>query len=171
MRQFWNRPFATKPYGFLVKPFSEREIVVALNIAMFLYHDRLEFLSRQRTWLRDLLRNIVSAEDAKEGKALSIIRTLTSFLPFDFIMIDTDLREEFGGAIFRYQRKGFDEYVEYDSPNPKDHSEVSMADLKSARRKNSQSRTAYFLNTDDLEKDAADGSLFGSKMESKNQEF
>jgi len=151
-----EQAIATKPYGFLVKPFSEREIVVALNIAMFLYHDRREFLSRQRTWLRDLLRNILSAEDAKEDKALSIIRTLTSFLPFDFVMIDTDLREEFGGAIFRYQRKGFDEYVEYDSPNPQDDCEISVADIKSARPKNSQSRTAFFLNTDELLKDAGD---------------
>jgi transcriptional regulator with GAF, ATPase, and Fis domain/ActR/RegA family two-component response regulator len=150
-----EQAIATKPYGFLVKPFSEREIVVALNIAMFLYHDRREFLTRQRTWLRDLLRNIISAQDAKEEKALSIIRTLTSFLPFDFVMIDTDLREESGGAIFRYQRKGFDEYVEYDSPNQKDHCEISIADIKSARRTNSQSRTAYFLNPDDLLKDAA----------------
>jgi transcriptional regulator with GAF, ATPase, and Fis domain/response regulator of citrate/malate metabolism len=151
-----EQAIATKPYGFLVKPFSEREIVVALNIAMFLYQDRREFLSRQRTWLRDLLRNIVSDQNVKGEKALSIIRTLTSFLPFDFVMIDTDLCEASGGAVFRYQRKGFDEYVEYDSPNPRDHCEISVADLRSARRNNRQSRTAYFLNTDDLLNDAAD---------------
>src|SRR6186713_384983 len=38
-----EKAIATKPYGFLVKPFSEREIVVTLNIARFLYHDRREF--------------------------------------------------------------------------------------------------------------------------------
>jgi len=162
-----EQAIATKPYGFLVKPFSEREIVVALNIAMFLYHDRRQFLSRQRTWLRDLLKNIVSAEDAKEEKALSIIRTLTSFLPFDFVMIDTDLREE-SGAIFRYQRKGFDEYVEYDSQNPQDQCEISIADIKSARRTNSQSRTAYFLNTDELLKDAADDPVRAKIVKTKN---
>jgi len=151
-----KQAIATKPYGFLVKPFYEKEIVVALNIAMFLYDDRREFLSRQRTWLRSLLKNIVSAEDTRGEKALSIIRTLTSFLPFDFIMIDTDVRDESGGAVFRYQRKGFDEYVQYDGPNPEGHCEVSMADLKAARRKNRESRTAYFLNTEDLLKDAAD---------------
>jgi DNA-binding NtrC family response regulator len=163
-----EQAIATKPYGFLVKPFSEREIVVALSIAMFLYHDRREFLTRQRTWLRDLLRNIISAQDAKEEKALSIIHTLTSFLPFDFVMIDTDLREESGGAIFRYQRKGFDEYVEYDSPNPNDHCEISIADIKSARRENSHSGTAYFLNTDDLLKDAADNPVREHIVKTKN---
>jgi DNA-binding NtrC family response regulator len=163
-----EQAIATKPYGFLVKPFSEREIVVALNIAMFLYHDRREFLTRQRTWLRDLLKNIISAEDAKEEKALSIIRTLTSFLPFDFVMIDTDLGEESGGAIFRYQRKGFDEYVEYDSPNPQDHCEISITDIKSARRTNSQSRAAYFLNTDELLKDAADDPIRAQIVKTKN---
>ena len=151
-----EQAIATKPYGFLVKPFSEREIVVALNIAGFLYQDRREFLSRQRTWLRSLLKNIVLAEDSKGEKALSIIRTLTSFLPFDFIMIDTDLRDESGCAVFRYQRKGFDEYVQYDDPNSGDHCDISMADLKAARRKSRESRTAYFLNTEDLMKRAAE---------------
>jgi len=145
-----EQAIATKPYGFLVKPFSEREIVVTLNIARFLYHDRREFLSRQRTWLRSLLGNIVSAADTKQEKALSIIRTLTSFLPFDFIMIDTDLADASGSAVFRYQRKGFNEYVQYDGPNPQADCEVSMADLQSARRKHRDSRTAYFLNSEDL---------------------
>lgn len=143
-----EQAIATKPYGFLVKPFCEREIVVALNIAMFLYHDRREFLSRQQTWLRSLLRNIVLAEDAKEEKALSIIRTLTSFVPFDFIMIDSDLHDESGRAVFRYQRKGFDEYVQYDGPNPQHHCEPSIPDFKSVRQKNGANRTAYFLNTE-----------------------
>jgi DNA-binding NtrC family response regulator len=151
-----EQAIATKPYGFLVKPFSEREIVVALNIAKFLYQDRREFLSRQRTWLRSLLKNIVLAEDTKGEKALSIIRTLTSFLPFDFIMIDTDLHDESGSAVFRYQRKGFDEYVQYDDPNSEDHCDISTADLKATRRKNRESRTAYFLNTEDLLKHSTD---------------
>jgi len=150
-----EKAIATKPYGFLVKPFSEREIVVTLNIARFLYHDRREFLSRQRTWLRSLLGNIVSAEDTKQGKALSIIRTLTSFLPFDYIMLDTDLDDGAGNAVFRCQRKGFDEYVQYDGPTPQADCEVPMAGLQAARQKNRDSRTAYFLNGDDLLEAAA----------------
>ncbi len=150
-----EQAIATKPYGFLIKPFCEREIVVAINIAKFLHQDRREFLSRQRTWLRSLLKNIVLSEDTKGEKALSIIRTLTSFLPFDFIMIDTDLHDESGSAVFRYQRKGFDEYVQYDDPNPEDHCDISITDLKAARRKNRESRTAYFLNAEDLLKRSA----------------
>jgi DNA-binding NtrC family response regulator len=163
-----EQAIATKPYGFLVKPFYEREIVVALNIAMFLYHDRREFLSRQRTWLRSLLQNIVLADDAKGEKALSIIRTLTSFLPFDFIMIDTDLHGESERAVFRYQRKGFDEYLRFDGPNPQDLCEVSMADLNQARRKNRDNRTAYFLNADDLLKDAANDPARERIIKTKN---
>ena len=160
-----EQAIATKPYGFLVKPVFEREIVVALNIAMFLYHDRREFLSRQQTWLRNLLKNIVSAEDAKGEKALSIIRTLTSFIPFDFITIDTDLRDEQENAMFRYQRKAFDEYVQYDGPNSRG---VSMADLKSLRRKNLGSRTAYFLNAEDLLKEAADDPVREKLIKARN---
>jgi transcriptional regulator with GAF, ATPase, and Fis domain/AmiR/NasT family two-component response regulator len=151
-----EQAIATKPYGFLVKPFCESEIIVALNIAMFLYRDRREFLTRQRNWLRGLLKNVVLAEDTKGEKALSIIQALTSFLPFDFIMIDADLRDESGCAVFRYQRIGFDEYVKYDGQHSQRECEVLMADLHHARRKNRDNRAAYFLNSEELVKDAED---------------
>ena len=163
-----EQAIATKPYGFLVKPFSEKEIIVALNIAKFLYQDRREFLSRQRTWLRSLLRNIVLSEDTKADKALSIIRTLTSFLPFDFIMIDADLRDDSGCAVFRYQRKGFDEYIRYDDPNSEDHCDIPMADVKATRRKNRESRTAYFLNYEDLLKHVGDDPVQEQIIKTKN---
>src|SRR5476649_1897600 len=41
----------TKPYGFLVKPFREKELLLALNIAVYRYQKNIELVSRQQTWL------------------------------------------------------------------------------------------------------------------------
>jgi len=154
-----EQAIATKPYGFLVKPFCDREIVAALNIAMFLFRDRREFLTRQRTWLTGLLKNIALAEDSNGEKALSIIRALTSFLPFDFIMIDTDVRVESASVVFTYQRIGFDEYVRYEDPGSREDSGAPV-DIRMARRKSRQNKVAFFLNGDDHTKDAANAKLW-----------
>ena len=152
-----HQAIATKPYGFLVKPFSEREIVVSIDIAKFLHHDRQQFLSRQRTWLRSLLNMVLAADDSKGQNALSIIRTLTSFLPFDFIMIDYNLRDDAEHAVFRYQRKGFDEYEEYQDLKPGETGYLPIADLKALRKKNQVNRVPYFVNTGDPLKDGDAG--------------
>jgi DNA-binding NtrC family response regulator len=144
-----EQAIATKPCGFLVKPFSEREIVVAIDIAKFLQQDRQQFLSRQRTWLRSLLTMVVAAEDSKNEKALSVIRTLTSFLPFDLILLDTDLRQP-ETAVFRYQRKGFDDYEEYQEARSGEDAHLPITDLKAVRRKSRDSREPYFVNAGDV---------------------
>ncbi|HET7002410.1 MAG TPA: sigma 54-interacting transcriptional regulator [Puia sp.] len=151
-----EQAIASKPYGFLVKPFNEREIIVALNIAMFLYQDRREFLTRQRVWLRQLLKNSVVTENNTDEKALSIIRALTSFLPFDFIMIDTDLHDKSERGVFSYQRTGFDQYVKYEDRKNED----LKSSLQFLRKNNRESKSAYFLNEDELMKAPFSGRLW-----------
>ena len=151
---------ATKPYGFLVKPFREREILIALNIAVYLYKKHQEFISRQRKWLTGLLKNIIASDETKGEKALSLIRALTSFLPFDFILIDTNLRDPSATAVFRYRRVGFDEYLLYDE-DLATHCELGMEDLNHIRKKNLENRSAYFLDDNDLLKEMAKNPITG----------
>ena len=145
---------ATKPYGFLVKPFREREILIALNIAVYRYKKHQEFISRQRKWLSVLLKNIISTDETRGEKALSLIRALTSFLPFDFILIDTNLRDPSAEAVFRYRRVGFDEYILYDEDRSAP-CELGMEKLNQIRKKNQENRSAYFLDDNDLLKEMA----------------
>jgi transcriptional regulator with GAF, ATPase, and Fis domain len=106
-----EKAIATKPYGFLVKPFREREILIALNIAIYRFQKNQEFLTRQRNWLSGLLRNTLELEGTRIEKSLSLIRALTSFLPFDLITIDTDHDHIAREAVFHFQRVGFNEYT------------------------------------------------------------
>lgn len=145
-----QQAIATRPYGFLVKPFSEREIVVALNIAMSRQQDHREFLTRQQTWLRGLLKNIAHTHAPGPDKALSIVTALTSFLPFDFVMIDTDLDNDSASAVFRFQRKGFDEYILYDGPDPILDCGISAEELRTQRKINRDNQTACFINAEEL---------------------
>ena len=41
---------ATRPYGFLVKPFREKDILIALDIAMYRHHHLMEFIQKQHNY-------------------------------------------------------------------------------------------------------------------------
>ena len=106
-----EQAIATKPYGFLVKPFREKELLIALNIAVYRYQKNIELISRQQKWLNGLLTSVIKMPGNKNDKILSLIRALTSFLPFDFIIIDTKLADKNDSVVYRYQRTSFDAYV------------------------------------------------------------
>ncbi len=144
----------TKPYGFLVKPFREREILIALNIAIYRYKKHQEFISRQRKWLTILLKNIISNDETRSEKALSLIRALTSFLPFDFILIDTNILDPSADAVFRFRRVGFDEYILYDEGRSTPY-ELGIEKINQIRKKNQDNRSAYFHDEKDLKKETA----------------
>ncbi len=103
---------ATRPYGFLVKPFREREILIALDIAMYRYQKNQEFTGRQQAWLGALLHNILQTSGARLEKSLALMRALTSFLPFEYVRIDAGSDCNDVSNLFYFQRVGFDEYIQ-----------------------------------------------------------
>ncbi|WP_426670473.1 sigma 54-interacting transcriptional regulator [Mucilaginibacter sp. McL0603] len=140
----------TKPYGFLVKPFREKELLLALNIAIYRYQKNLELVSRQQTWLNGLLTYVIEMPGSKDDKTLSLIRALTSFLPFDFIIIDTKLADKNESAVHRYLRTGFDEYVKISDKAMESDCGIIAEDLVAARKKYNGNDNAYFLNGQDF---------------------
>lgn len=144
---------ATRPYGFLVKPFSQRDILISLRIAIYRYQKNGEFVTRQRNWLAGLLQNIGAAEGAQSEKILWLIRTLTSFLPFDSIMIDADIRDKAGADLFKYHRIGFADYIRCEEEWTCGPHKISIDELNLIRGKNRENKTAFFLNGNDLQKE------------------
>jgi transcriptional regulator with GAF, ATPase, and Fis domain/AmiR/NasT family two-component response regulator len=131
----FEQAITTKPYGFLVKPFREKELLIALNIAVYRYQKNIELISRQQKWLNGLLTAVIKMPGSKNDKILSLIRALTSFLPFDFIVIDTKLAEKNDSVVYRYQRTGFDAYV---------------ADMNAVRKMYNGDSNAHFRNGQDF---------------------
>ncbi len=108
---------ATKPYGFLIKPFREREILIALDIAIYRHQRNRELTTHQQHWLASLLNEVITLEENKTTKIQSFTKAFTSFLPFDLIIIDTDLKNSTGNGIYGLERIGFDEYKPFDFLN------------------------------------------------------
>jgi DNA-binding NtrC family response regulator len=144
---------ATKPFGFLIKPFREREILMTLNIAVYRHQKGVEFSSRQQHWLSQLLQDIIEMNGTKSEKMLAFVKALTSFLPFDFVVIDTDPADPDRNAVYRYQRTGFDEYFRFDTATNPGQYELQSSDLVAMRKKNREKRTPYYLNGEQYAED------------------
>jgi DNA-binding NtrC family response regulator len=105
---------ATQPYGFLVKPFREKDILVALDIADYRHKHAAEMMRRQEKWLSSLLSNIINEAASHDQKLLLLAKAFKPFVPFDLLFIDTDSRLEDQRAFYGFQREDFNSYKNID---------------------------------------------------------
>lgn len=91
---------ATQPYGFLVKPFREKDVLVTLDIARYRHEHSLESGSRRELTLLDTIEDIIAEEAGSEQECLKMARALQSYIPFDFMTVGP----------LGLLRIGFDEY-------------------------------------------------------------
>ncbi|MDN3548864.1 sigma 54-interacting response regulator [Mucilaginibacter aquaedulcis] len=105
---------ATQPYGFLVKPFREKDILIALEIAAYRFKHAREVLTRHEEWLQGLLSNIQAKENNAFEKLLSLASAFQPFLHFDFVLIDTDIMGHDIHTLTGFQRINYDSYKALD---------------------------------------------------------
>lgn len=105
-----NEAKQTQPYGFLVKPFREKDLLVTVEIAKYRHAHSMEARYRRETGLRKLLKTITHDSGHWEQKLVKIVTVLQTLIPFDFLAAGFDnLRDPFfKGRCF--VRTGFDEY-------------------------------------------------------------
>ncbi|WP_033403364.1 sigma 54-interacting response regulator [Dyadobacter beijingensis] len=100
----------TEPYGFLVKPFREKDLLVALDIASYRHKNSLESRLRQEAALQKALWDISKETSEARQKLLKTGRAIRSFIPFDLIVAETTPANTKTSEDFGYLRIGFDEY-------------------------------------------------------------
>jgi len=100
---------ATQPYGFIVKPFRERDLIVTLEIAQYRYENSLEAALRKEEQFRMLLQDIVKMEATDTDKMYQICKTIQAVLPFDYFAICLN-SDNTTSNLMSYLRTGFDEY-------------------------------------------------------------
>lgn len=100
----------TEPYGFLVKPVREKDLLVALEIAWYLHQHSLEAKLRREEQLQKSLSEINNeASDARQS-LLKIAGVIQSYIPFDFIACGMRPLDAKQFTDTGYLRTAFDEY-------------------------------------------------------------
>jgi transcriptional regulator with GAF, ATPase, and Fis domain len=101
----------TKPYGFIVKPFREKDVQVALEIAHYRHAHSIELRVRQEHALQIALTDALSEEGEWEDRLLKVARLFQPHIPFDYLILG--LEQEMALNAFRscsFYRTGPDEY-------------------------------------------------------------
>jgi len=105
-----NAAKETQPYGFLVKPFREKDLLVALEIAKYRHAHSVDARYRREADLRKLLKTITTDTGAWLQKLQRIASALQTCIPFDFLSAGFD---DIGDPSFKgmcFLRIGFEEY-------------------------------------------------------------
>ncbi|MBS1598334.1 MAG: sigma 54-interacting transcriptional regulator [Bacteroidetes bacterium] len=101
---------ATQPYGFLVKPFREKDVLVALDIAHYRHAHSLEAKLRKEQSLQLSLTNIMVDTISWEQRLLKMASVLQQAVPFDFVILGLQQTGEEQMGACAFFRLGYDEY-------------------------------------------------------------
>jgi transcriptional regulator with GAF, ATPase, and Fis domain len=138
------------PHGFLIKPLSGSEVVAALEIAAYRSNMTRALQQRQEKWLETLLLNIMEAPGSQTDKLVSLVKAFASFVPFDYLVIDTDLQQRDPVAVHSYQRVGFNEYHTITGVQCTKECKVTVDEFFALRRFNGLIKTIEFLNGEEF---------------------
>jgi len=139
---------STQPYGFIVKPFREKDLLVTLDIAQYLHEHSIESRYRREVELSKQLEKLNVNLNSKE-KLLEIGKIIQQEIPFDYLAIGFEDLEEIENAI-SFLRIGFNEY------QPIGIQELSTITGNSSGKlmkllEQSNKETAAFFNSEEFE--------------------
>jgi DNA-binding NtrC family response regulator len=101
---------ATQPYGFMVKPFREKDLLIMLDIAKSKHESSRQFAAQRELLLTQQLRSLAEEQISHENKLIKIPSTYQSLIPFDYLVFcyfPANGRKPDSGAFYR---TGFNEY-------------------------------------------------------------
>lgn len=149
---------ATRPYGFLVKPFREKDLLVAIDIALYRHENSLELKQQQLSEVERSLKHI-AAVPAVEGN--SFAETLQNVIPFDLLTL---FRLKDGAWRLRdcgYLRINYNEYQRNGSEQLSNISGLSAGDLAQLSLRNASLNTPSIYTGDNFRTLADNSSLVG----------
>ena len=98
----------TEPYGFLVKPFRENDLLVTLEIALYRHKHSLESKKRREDLLHKQLKELANKKSDQAQFLLDLGKLLQSYVPFDLVSFGIRPNEQLQDI--GYLRIGYDEY-------------------------------------------------------------
>jgi len=100
----------THPYGFIVKPFREKDLLTTLEIAQYRAENSLESKYRRETELLTRIKQVSSNINDIKEKLQQLAIAVQQYIPYDLLTIgfDKESSDAFDG--YSFLRVGFNEY-------------------------------------------------------------
>lgn len=142
-----NAAKATHPNGFLVKPFREKDLLVALQIAEYHHENGLESKLRKESLFQKQLTAINNEKAGWEQKLLKVAQALQPLIPFDYMVAGYSGEGKYmpNNALF-FLRIGFNEYQVTGMEGLQMVANLKMDELSSSQAKTVVGTDVTFYN-------------------------
>ena len=145
-----NAAKATQPYGFLVKPFREKDLLIALEIAFYRHEQSSEANWRTEMKVQKTLQQIAATAGGWSTKLIATANSLQQIIPFDCLSVKF---KPVGGSSFSgcmFLRTGFDEYQTIGINELSTISKLKVAEIEQLLKNTPADEQAGWYNGDDF---------------------
>lgn len=140
----------TNPYGFIVKPFREKDVLVALDIAIYRWGNNIENKLRQNAVLQKKITQIIDSPAEWTFKLMQIGKALQPYIPFEYLSIGLKSNDHSPYDEIGFMRIGFEEYQ---TIGPKELMVIAnkkLDELSALRAKSTWEQLATWYNEKEL---------------------
>ena len=141
----------TEPYGFIVKPFREKDLLITLEIAEYRHEHSRESKYRRETELIHQLEQVLSDDSDWKQKLLYIGKTIQPDVPFDFVTAGFDNTERILNNAWSFLRIGFNEYQAIGLNELSTITGITLGELMAIHAASEKDTTAIFFNNEKFE--------------------
>jgi DNA-binding NtrC family response regulator len=141
----------TEPYGFIVKPFREKDLLVTLEIAQYRHEHSVESQQRREADLRRQLEHTISNGVSWRDALLQIGKIIQQQVPFDYLAFMLDYVKNPKEGFASYRRVGFNEYQNIGITELSTITGLTAEDLIKTFSEASNRSHAYTSNDDEFD--------------------
>ena len=105
-----NAAKATRPYGFLVKPFREKDLLITLQIAGYHQQYGIESSIRKEQLFQKQLNNLLDDSGSWDERLFKVGKAIQPLIPFDLIVAIYRTGPDPEDIVLGFLRVGFTEY-------------------------------------------------------------
>jgi transcriptional regulator with GAF, ATPase, and Fis domain len=139
----------TQPYGFIVKPFREKDVLVALEMAHYRHVHRLEVRIRQEQALQIAITDALSKTVPWEQRLLQVARLFQTHIPFDYLILGLEKEQTVNDyRSCSFFRIGQEEYQSIWTENFLKMTGLTLEKYNLLRSRNSYKQEAVYNGTD-----------------------
>lgn len=120
---------ATRPSGFIVKPFREKDLLVSLEIAEYLHENSSESQLKQEAAFQQEVKQVLRHETEWSARVMGIVKALQRLISFDYAAVGCIGANYLPLNALHFLRTGFDEYQVMDAEGIRTVWNITKAEL------------------------------------------
>jgi len=141
---------ATQPYGFMVKPFREKDVLVSLEIAQYLHEQNMAAKRSNEQLLQSALMDILAEQSEWNQKFLKIAKTMQPYIPFDYLAVGMKNLDSLPYDGISFLRTGFNDYQVIGFEELMNISGLKKAELLKLQEPSAEDTFSALYNDDDF---------------------